>query len=376
MPWEVLPVSEIRLAFVHQVLSLNVPMTDACRSFGISRKTGYKWLGRHRAAPGQALADQSRRPLSCPNQTATGVEAAVLEVRDQFGWGPRKIHSFLQPQGLTLPSVRTVAAILKRHGRIDPPKGPPAPVQRFERARPNELWQCDFKGYLEVSRQRIYPFTALDDHSRFLFSVRPRLDQTMRTAWDALWQVFGEFGLPEELLCDNAFGNKPKLPGLSWFEARLIRLGIRPLHGRPYHPQTQGKLERLHRTLVDEVWPRVRRDSLEHFDQDVQRWRRDVYNSQRPHESLGDRPPLSRWTPSSRPRPAELPPVVYPADALLRKVAAGGDIQWRNYRLLAGSGLAGEWVRLEERNDDVVIYYATKEIRCVPLATLKRGRLL
>jgi transposase InsO family protein len=368
--------SEIRLAFVHQVLSLNVPVTDACRCFTISRKTGYKWLHRYRADPGQPLIDHSRRPLSSSNQTSADVETAVLKVRDQFGWGPRKIHAFLQPQGLALPSVRTVAAILKRHGRIDPPKEPPPPVQRFERARPNELWQCDFKGYLEITRQHVYPFTVLDDHSRFLFSVRPCLDQTMLTAWEALWQVFGEFGLPEELLCDNAFGNKPKLPGLSWFEARLIRLGIRPLHGRPYHPQTQGKLERLHRTLVDEVWPWVRRDSLEHFDQDVQRWRRDVYNSQRPHESLGDQPPLSCWTPSSRPRPAQLPPVVYPVNALLRKVAAGGDIQWRNYRLLVGSGLAGEWVRVEEGNDEVLIYYSSKEIRCLPLAVLQRGRLL
>jgi transposase InsO family protein len=376
MPWEVHPVSEIRLAFVHQVLSLHTPVSAACRSFGISRKTGHKWLRRYRTAPDQPLADQSRRPQSSPARTATPLAEAVLKVRDDFGWGPRKIHAYLAQQGLALPSVRTVAAILKRCGRVEPPSEPPTPLQRFERSRPNELWQCDFKGYLEIARQRIYPFTLLDDHSRYLFTIQPCDDQTMQTAWDVLWRIFGEVGLPEELLCDNAFGNKPRLPGLSWFEARLLRLGIRPVHGRPYHPQTQGKLERLHRTLEDEVWPRVRRDALDPFVQDVEHWRTAVYNSQRPHEALGDRPPLTRWQPSPRPRPAQLPLVVYPPGSVLRKVASGGDISWRNCRILAGCGLAGEWVRLEEADQELTVFYARKEIRRIPVNTLARDRVV
>jgi len=375
MPWEVHPVSEIRLAFVHQVLSLNMPIAAACRTFGISRKTGHKWLRRYRAEPGKALIDRCRRPLSCPARTSTDRTEAILQVRDAFGWGPRKIHAYLTRQGLGLPSVRTVATILRRHGRVGPAAAPPPPLQRFERSRPNELWQCDFKGYLEVARQRVYPFTVLDDHSRYLFTVHPCLDQTMQTAWNILWRLFGEVGLPQELLCDNAFGTHHQQPGLSWFEARLLRLGIRPVHGRPYHPQTQGKLERLHRTLEDEVWPRVRREALQPFTEDVEHWRTEVYNSRRPHEALGDVPPLSRWTPSTRPRPAELPPVVYPPDALLRKVGAEGAVAWHQCRILVGQGLAGESVRLEEREGELAIFYATKEIRCLPLTALQRGRL-
>jgi len=251
-----------------------------------------------------------------------------LRVRDDFGWGPRKIHAYLTQQGQHLPSIRTVAAILKRSGRVDRPAEPCVPLQRFERGRPNELWQCDFKGYLEIARQRIYPFTLLDDHSRYLFTICPCRDQTMQTAWDILWRIFGEVGLPEELLCDNAFGNKPQLPGLSWFEARLIRLGVRVAHGRPYHPQTQGKLERLHGTLEREVFPRLPRDALPEFQAGLDHWRQCVYNPLRPHEALGDRPPLVRWRPSPRPRPATLPDVAYPPGAVLRKVApaasAGG----------------------------------------------------
>src|SRR5262245_55540807 len=134
MPWEVHPVSEIRLAFVHQVLSFHTPIAAACRTFGISRKTGHQWLRRYRAEPAKPLIDRSRRPLSCPGRTATDRTEAILQVRDQFGWGPRKIHAYLTRQGLGLPSVRTVATILRRHGRVGPTAAPPPPLQRFERS--------------------------------------------------------------------------------------------------------------------------------------------------------------------------------------------------------------------------------------------------
>jgi len=376
MPWEVASVSEIRTAFVHHVRTLKASVAEACRQFGISRKTGHKWLTRYRHEPTRPLTDHSRRPHTSPTRTAEAIETTVVAVRDQFGWGPRKIHAYLSAQGQALPSARTVGAILQRHGRVAPPPADPPAIQRFERAKPNELWQCDFKGYLEVARQRVYPFTLLDDHSRYLFTIHPCLDQTMQTAWDVLWQAFGDFGLPERLLCDNAFATKQSTPGLSWFDAQLIRLGIHPSHGRPYHPQTQGKIERFHRTLEEEVWPRVRRDDLGHFHADVNRWRTTIYNTVRPHESLGDQPPVSRWLPSSRPRPATLPEVVYPPGALLRKVAPSGDIRWQCYRILAGQGLAGQCVRVEERADSVALFYAWKEIRCVPTSLLRHRALL
>jgi hypothetical protein len=250
-------------------------------------------------------------------------------------------------------------------------------MQRFERDAPNQLWQCDFKGFLEVGRRRIWPFGLIDDHSRYLLALRPCPDQTMATAWGVLWEVFGAVGLPESLLCDGAFAARgPGLTGLSWFEARLIRLGIRPAHGRPYHPQTQGKIERFNGTLEVELWPRARRDTREHFAADLEAWRTEVYNPLRPHEALGDRPPVSRWRPSPRPRPAELPPVEYPADAVVRKVSAVGDVQWRGYRLLAGRGIAGEYVRIEDSECEVAVYYASHRIRCVARELLRWGVML
>jgi transposase InsO family protein len=250
-------------------------------------------------------------------------------------------------------------------------------VQCFEYAAPHQLWQCDFKGPLEIARQKVYPFTVLDDHSRFLIALHPCTDVSLRPAFDILWDAFGQFGLPEALLCDNAFGTAFQTPKtLSWFDARLVRLGIRPVHGRPYHPQTQGKVERLHGTLQRELWPHVRRDSLEHFAEDLQRWRQDVYNTIRPHEALADKPPLSRFAPSPRPRPDSLPPVEYPAGSLVRKVSTSGDIRWNSLRILAGRGLVGELVRLEPRDHELALFYCSRQIRTIPNNQLKPGPML
>jgi transposase InsO family protein len=263
-------------------------------------------------------------------QVDPALEEAILQVRDTYGWGPRKIHAYMKNQGDVRFCIRTVANVLTRRGGVGPrPRVEPAPIQVFERSQPHELWQCDFKGPLEVGRRSISPFTVVDDHSRYLLAVRPCLDKTMGTAFDALWEAFGEFGLPERILCDNSFGSpRPEIPGVSWFEARLLRLGIGTSHCRPRHPQTRGKVERLHETFEDEVWPHVRRHTIEHFDEDVNRGRCEVYNRIRPHESLGDQPPLSRFRPSPRRRPDRLSEVAYPEGSELRRVRAmssGGD---------------------------------------------------
>jgi hypothetical protein len=197
----------------------------------------------------------------------------------------------------------------------------------------------------------------------------------MATAWDALWRLFGDVGLPEGLLCDNAFAATGGT-GLSWFDARLIRLGIRPAHGRPYHPQTQGKIERWHGTLEAEVFPRVRWDDPAAFAADLRRWRVEVYNALRPHEALDDQPPVTRWRPSPRPRPDTLPAVDYPAGATLRKVMQKGEISWRNCEILVGAGIAGEWVRVEERDAQVCLSYSWKEIRRVPVDQLRRRAIV
>jgi transposase InsO family protein len=376
MPWSTNTVSELRTAFVHAVRTAGRPVAAAARDFGISRPTAYKWLTRFDQQ--QPMHDRSRAPRRSPGRTAEALEAAVLAVRDQFGWGPRKIVAYLKSQDQPAPPVRTAGAILRRRHRIAPVPAPaPEAVQRFERPEPNQLWQLDFKGFVEINRQRIYPLTILDDHSRFLLALRCCTDQTYVSAWNVLWDAMGEYGLPDQLLCDNAFGTHGRVaPGLSWFEARLIRLGIRPIHGRAYHPQTQGKIERLHGTLERELFPRLPHDDLSVFQAGLDRWRRCVYNALRPHEALGDVAPLSRWRPSGRARPAALPTIGYPLGAVVRKVSSGGDVQWRGARILAGHGLVGEYVRVEPSDGTVELYYGTYRLRQVPLDRLREDGLL
>lgn len=377
MPWEVLPMSEVRFAFVHQVVSLQMPVAEACRKFRVSRKTGYKWLQRFRKAPDQSLTDQSRRPKNSPRRTGGDLERRILELRHQFGWGPRKIRPCLHHQGHAVPSIRTVGNILRRCGCIAPKEPTPPTPLAFERSAPNELWQCDHKGPIEIARQKIHPLTVLDDHSRFLIALVPCVDLTMRTAFDVLWNAFGEFGLPQSILADNAFGSNISVPKtLSWFDAQLIRLGITPIHGRPYHPQTQGKVERIHGTLERELWPSIRRDALPHFTADLDHFRRHVYNTLRPHEALGDRPPLSRYQPSARPRPPRVPTVEYPPDAVVRKVASGGDISYAGCRILVGAGLFKQSVRIEDHGQEIKIFYAWKQVRTLVTQQLTRDKLL
>jgi transposase InsO family protein len=356
---------------------LHTPVSRACIKFKISRKTGYKWLQRYAQEPARPLTDRSRRPTASPKRTAQEIEQAILEVRKRYPWGPQKIHAFLASQGQKLPSQRTVANILKRHGCLAHPDKEPAPVQNFERALPHELWQCDFKGPIEIARQKIYTLSVLDDHSRYLIALAPALNVTMRSAFDILWNAFGEFGMPESLLSDNAFGTTFAVPKtISWFDAQLIRLGIHPIHGRPYHPQTQGKVERFHGTLEKELLPYVRRDSLSHFTADLDQWRSQVYNPLRPHEALGDKPPLTRFQLSPRPRPVKLPKVVYPEGAELRRVSSSGDIRWNYHRILAGRGLVNQYVRVEDRGHEIAIFYAWKQIRLIAPGELNRNTLI
>jgi transposase InsO family protein len=373
MPWSTPTVSELRIAFVHAVRTAGRPVTQAARDFGISRKTAYKWLARYDDE--QPLVDHSRRPHNSPTRTSSTLEDAVLAVRDEYHWGPRKIHAYLIQKHQAPPPIRTIADILSRHKRIISRASQPSTPDplRFERGQPNELWQLDFKGWIEIARVRVSPLSILDDHSRFLVALQPCTDLTMQTAWNVLWNAFGEYGLPEAILCDNAFGsNFTHLPGVSWFESQLIRLGIRPIHGRPYHPQTQGKVERFHGTLVREVYPYIDKTSLITFTSGLDQWRLNTYNPIRPHEALGDKPPITRWRPSSRPRPATMPVVIYPPGSVLRRVGSNGLFEYRSARILAGHGLRGESVRVEEADGFLVVHYATKEIRRVPLDGLPK----
>jgi transposase InsO family protein len=218
-----------------------------CRRFGISRTTGYKWLERYRREGSAGLIERSRRPNASPLRTTTAVNA----------WGERKIKRTLEDRGETgIPAASTITEIMRRHDRLTEAGSAehPGPWTRFERASPNELWQMDFKGHFATHAGRCHPLTALDDHSRYNLILAACGDEQGATVRGRLEEAFRRYGLPLAMLMDG--GSRWSDPGgdpLTRFSVWLMRLGVRVAHGRPYHPRTQGKEERFHRTFKAEV---------------------------------------------------------------------------------------------------------------------------
>ena len=252
-------------------------------------KTGYKYLARDGAR------ELSRRPLTSPRKTAPDVEVLVCELRRQEPvWGGRKIRDRLKLDGVTgLPAASTITDILRRYGLLSPPLRPQRDLVRFEAAEPNDLWQIDFKGPLQTDTGACYALTVLDDHSRFLLCLAVCPDQKTASVQRQLAGAFRRHGLPRRILCDNGppWGSDAQ-HRFTKLVAWLMRLGIQVSHGRPYHPQTQGKDERFHRTLNAELlsrresdWPDLP-DVQVSFDLYRQR-----YNEYRPHQSIGGIPP-------------------------------------------------------------------------------------
>lgn len=346
-------------------------MARLCRRFGISRKTGYKWLARHTAEGEAGLSDRSRRPRRVRSPTPDSMERAILAVRDAHpAWGARKIATVLKRKGhpeTELPAPSTITQILHRHGRIgERASSDRQPIQRFERAAPNELWQMDFKGEFRTGDRRYcYPLTLLDDHSRYSLCLRACTDQTRQTVQQRLTRLFQRYGLPWAMLMDNgtpwATAHRPG--GHTRLSVWLMRLGIRVSNGRPGHPQTQGKEERFHRTLKVELLQdrsfRDHADAQRHFDP----WRQ-MYNHERPHEALAMAVPAERYRPSPRPMPAALPPVEYGSGDHVRKVNRVGLVSFRGRRFKLSEAFGGEHVALRPTRADGVweVYFSSFRI--------------
>lgn len=377
MPWKVESVSLQRQSLCYRILHQGLSVASAAREAGVSRKTLYKFLSRYKADPALPLRDHSRRPLRSPGRVSDELERRVLELRDQYRWGARKLHALLRRADCPgLCSVRTLTAILRRHDRIGgrhKPEVDESICQSFERPVPNDLWQLDHKGPIEIERVKHHPLTVVDDHSRFCLCFEPLKEKSLAFAWPLLWDCFGEYGLPEAILSDGAFADRGT--GISLFDQRLLRLGIRPIHGRPYHPQTQGKVERLHGTLVWELMAAgARTDSMAHFLIDRDRWQ-STYNLLRPHEALGDSPPITRYTPSRRRRPQEIPPMGYEPETLLRRVSQVGDVRYHRARVAVGRGLARQQVKLVETQTHLEVYFGPQVVRVIALDQLAGRRL-
>jgi transposase InsO family protein len=362
----------LRSEFVHQALQPAANLTKLCELFGISRKTGYKWLARFVHGGESFLVDRSRRPHTCPTQTVPELEDLIVRVRqDHPEWGGRKIRAVLERGERTpLPSPSTITEILWRHQLIDPQQAQKhVPFQRFEMESPNQLWQMDFKGHVPLAQTRCHPLTVLDDHSRFLIGLRACPNETQVTVQGHLTSLFREYGLPDRMLMDNAspWGDSGGEP-YTFLTVWLMRLGITISHGRPYHPQTQGKDERLHRTLKAELLRHVTFETFEQSQRCFDEWRHQ-YNWERPHEALGMQAPAEHYQPSSRIFLETLPPLEYLAGEITRKVDKGGFIYFRGRRFYVGRAFWGQVVALRptEIDGEFRVFYAQHEIDLISL---------
>jgi putative transposase len=370
MPWKDTSVQEERFRFVEDWRSGGWDLAALCRSYEVTRKTGYKWIARYQADGLGGLCDLSRAPRHHPNAISPEMEDRVIAVRERYPfWGPRKIRAWLgreEPE-VELPAVSTIGALLKQNGLTVPRKrrrsARPNSEPLAHALGPNLVWCADFKGWFRTGDgARIDPLTISDAYSRYLLRCQAVRAADFAHSKPVFEAAFREYGLPERVRTDNGapFGSNGE-SGLTGLTVWWIKLGIQPERIQPGQPQQNGRHERMHRTLKQATAspPAAnRRRQQERFDE----FRRE-YNEQRPHEALGQVPPAQLYVCSSRPCPARVPEVGYPGSWQVRRVFDGGQIRWRHVKIFVAKALVGEPVGLEQIDEGFWrVWFATYEV--------------
>jgi putative transposase len=373
MPWSETSPMDQRIQFIADYQRGVFTMTELCGRFGISRKTGYKWLTRYEDEGPEGLLERSRRPRTCPHETPLRIELALIEARRHHPtWGAKKLLSIIgrRHRQWRLPAPSTASLILKRHGLISPrrrrarpghPGRPHTPM-----TAPNEIWSGDFKGHFRTRNGLYcYPLTVADGFSRFLLACKALPAPAHEGTRAGFLRLFREYGLPHIIRTDNGAPFATTAIGrLSRLSVWWIRLGIFPELIEPGHPEQNGRHERMHRTLKAETTrpPAPTRSSQQlRFN----RFRRE-FNNDRPHEALGQETPASFYHPSTRSLPRRLPPTEYPGHYEVRLVSNNGGIRWNSNWVNVSQVLAQEFVGLEEIDNGLWDVY---------FGPLKLGRL-
>ena len=362
MPWrEELPMDQ-RLRFIGDYLNGYFSFAELCDRFGISRKTGYKWINRYRESGNPtSIVDQSRRPHHFPTKTPEVITEALLSIRDKHpSWGPRKLLWRVardHPEWINLPAPSTVSLILKRNGLSRKRR---KSVRRPHPGKPmtviteaNQVWTLDFKGQFKTGDGvYCYPLTVADGFSRYIFGCEGLLSPSHDRVKRSLKRIFKEHGLPERIRSDNGTPFASVALGrLSRLSVWWIRLGILPELIEPGCPQQNGRHERMHKTLKYETTiPPA--ENLRKQQRKFDSFRYE-FNYERPHEALDMTVPSEVHTKSSRPYPAKLPQVEYPAHFEVRRVSHNSGFRWRSKRVNAGHVFSGEYIGLEEIDNGI-----------------------
>lgn len=350
MPWECRTVEDQRKEFAQAAERCN-NFSALCREFGITRHTGYKWVERYDA--GQPLTDRSRRPHTSPSKTPEEVERLILTVRsDNPGWGAKTIRDVLLKEGhRNIPCAKTVNNILNRYGCISLEESQKRqPFTRFEKSLCNQMWQADFKGEFRMADNKYcYPLDIMDDHSRFAIKIAPHLS-TANVVIPVFTEAFREFGLPDSILSDNGAQFAGFRKGYTQFERWLMDLDILPIHGRIKHPQTQGKIERFHRTMKKELLDHTQIANIEDAQNKFSIWR-DKYNNIRPHEALGMKRPGEVYEPSQRQYSDTIKKYEYGGEYHVIKVNSWGYVRFDKWQVYLSETMIDQHIEFRPSPD-------------------------
>jgi putative transposase len=359
MAWRVESVMDQRLCFIAACLRAGEPMNGLCLRFGISRKTGYKWLSRYRDFGAAGLvALSSARHTVVPTIDPAITDAVVALRKRRPTWGPRKLLARLsidRPQ-IEWPAPSTIGDFLHREGLSKPrarrARDPSRKQPEIEPSAANESWSADFKGWFRTGDGvRCEPLTVTDNYSRYLLACTAVPQITTAHVQPILTGLFRSHGLPRALRTDNGspFASRSGLGGLAQLSVWLLKLNIWPDRIAPGRPDQNGRHERMHRTLGEDVArPPAATVAEQQVDFDV--WRED-FNAIRPHEALGQRCPAEFYVRSPRCYPEKIAVWEYPADHQVRRVSSDGYIKWRDGRLYLSEAMRKETIALAQRDD-------------------------
>jgi transposase InsO family protein len=382
MPWREIEPMDEKIGLMAAVMEHNHSISELCASFGISRKTAYKWLRRYDDDPRYGLLERSRAPHRVPWAIGEAQAQAILGLRYAHpSWGPRKLRAKLaqrEPEQ-RWPAPSTIGELLRRQGLIHPRRrrrhAIPTPGPLLIPGAANDLWCIDFKGWFRTGDgTRCDPLTISDGYSRYLLCVQALAHPDYASCRAPLERVFREYGLPRAIRSDNGtpFASLGA-GGLSKLGVWWVKLGITPQRIEPGKPEQNGRHERMHRTLKAECASPPAADRAQQqarFD----RFRAE-FNHERPHEALGQTAPAQHYTPAPRGYPARLEDPVYPADCQRRRVRHNGEIKWAGATVFTSLPLVGEIVGVKENQvGDGEVYFGPVPLAIIDRVTLKLRR--
>ena len=369
MAWHERTKEAMREEFVKKVLEHKDTKTALCREYGISRPTGDKWIQRY--LENEPLCDQSRKPHITANRISDNMESLIVQYRLKYPvFGAAKLRRIMLNDGVTsVPCAKTINNVLNRHGLITREASQAAtPYTRFNKSRSNEMWQADYKGHFRMENaQRCHPLNIIDDYSRFNLCCEAQSTETFQEIQPVMIRLFREYGMPETFLCDNGnpWGTSQSV-GFTAFEVWMMELGILVLHGRPRHPQTQGKDESFNRSFTRECLKLQTFQNMNDAQQKFDAYRQ-LYNNIRPHHALEMAVPSSRYEKSQREYPKEIIPWEYGDGYTVVKVKDTGYFNFRGQGYFLSEGFRGKKIGIRASH---IVGQFTLEFRQFKIARL------